>query len=98
VVFEGNARDAANQFPKNLNVAATISLLGVGFEQTRVTIVCDPSTERNAHTLIVRGEFGELRCETNNVPSPMTPSTSYLAALSAVSAIKRILGNVWIGV
>ena len=67
VVFEGNARDAANQFPKNLNVAATISLLGVGFEQTRVTIVCDPSTERNAHTLIVRGEFGELRCETNNV-------------------------------
>ncbi|MBI0582977.1 MAG: aspartate dehydrogenase [Methanomassiliicoccus sp.] len=98
VVFEGNARDAASQFPKNLNVAATVSLLGVGFDQTRVTIICDPTTERNAHTLVVKGEFGELKCETHNVPSPRTPSTSYLAALSAVAAIKRILGNVWIGV
>jgi len=96
VVFEGNARDAALQFPKNLNVAATVSLLGVGFDKTRVTIICDPTTERNAHTLVVKGDFGELRSETNNVPSPMTPSTSYLAALSA--AIKRVLGNVWIGV
>lgn len=98
VVFEGNARDASNQYPKNLNVAATISLLGVGFDNTHVTIICDPTTERNAHTLVVKGDFGELRCETQNVPSPMTPSTSYLAALSAVAAIKRILGNVWIGV
>ena len=98
VVFEGNARDAAKLFPKNLNVAATISLLGVGFERTRVTIICDPHTERNSHTLEVKGDFGELRCESQNVPSPLNPSTSYLAALSAVAAIKRVLGNVWIGV
>jgi aspartate dehydrogenase len=98
VVFEGNARDAANQFPKNLNVAATLSLLGIGFEATRVTIICDPNAETNSHTLVVKGDFGELHCETQNVPSPMTPSTSYLAALSAIAAIKRILGNVWIGV
>jgi aspartate dehydrogenase len=98
VVFEGNARDASLQFPKNLNVAATISLLGVGFDNTKVTIICDPTTERNAHTLMVKGDFGELKCETQNVPSPMTPSTSYLAALSAVAAVKRILGHIWIGV
>jgi len=98
VVFEGNARDASIQFPKNLNVAATVSLLGAGFDRTRVTIICDPTTERNAHTLTVKGDFGELKCETHNVPSPMNPATSYLAALSAVAAIKRILGNVWIGV
>jgi aspartate dehydrogenase len=98
VVFEGNARDASVQFPKNLNVAATISLLGIGFDQTRVTIICDPAAERNSHTLIVKGDFGEMRAETQNVPSPMTPSTSYLAALSAVAALRRIVGNVWIGV
>lgn len=98
VVFEGNARDAANQFPKNLNVAATVSLLGMGFERTRVTIICDPHTELNSHTLVVKGSFGELRSETQNVPSPLNPATSYLAALSAVAAIRRILGNVWIGV
>jgi aspartate dehydrogenase len=98
VVFEGNARDASSQFPKNLNVAATVSLLGSGFDRTKVTIICDPTTEKNSHTLVVKGDFGELKCETQNVPSPMTPSTSYLAALSAVAAIKRVLGNVWIGV
>jgi aspartate dehydrogenase len=98
VVYEGNARDAAIQFPKNLNVAATISLLGVGFDHTKVTIICDPAAERNSHTLVVKGDFGELRSETQNVPSPINPSTSYLAALSAVAAVRRILGNVWIGV
>ncbi len=98
IVFDGDARDAAKQFPKNLNVAATVSLLGVGFEKTKVTIICDPTAERNSHTLTVKGDFGELKCETQNVPSPITPSTSYLAALSAIAAIKRILGNVWIGV
>ncbi len=98
VVFEGNARDASSQFPKNLNVTATISLLGVGFDETKVTIICDPTAEKNSHTLIVKGDFGELRCETQNLPSPKNPATSYLAALSAVAAIKRILGNVWIGV
>jgi len=98
VVFEGNAHDAASQFPKNLNVAATVSLLGVGFEKTKVTIICDPHAERNSHTLVVKGAFGELRSETQNVPSPLNPATSYLAALSAVAAIRRILGNVWIGV
>lgn len=98
VVFDGAAKDAVDKFPKNINVAATISLLGVGFEDTRVTIICDPNTSKNSHVLIAKGNFGEMRCEVNNVPSPMNPATSYLAALSAASSIKRILGNVWIGI
>ncbi|NLI73205.1 MAG: aspartate dehydrogenase [Euryarchaeota archaeon] len=98
VVFDGSAREAVDQFPKNLNVAATISILGVGFEQTRVTIICDPSTERNSHTLAVKGEFGEMVSEIKNMPSPSNPATSYLAALSATAAIRRIVGNVWIGI
>jgi aspartate dehydrogenase len=32
------------------------------------------------------------------VPSPENPATSYLAALSAVSALKSIATNVWVGV
>lgn len=98
VVFDGTAKDAVDKFPKNINVAATISLLGAGFEDTKVTIICDPNTSKNSHVLIAKGNFGEMRCEVNNVPSPMNPATSYLAALSAASSIKRILGNVWIGI
>jgi aspartate dehydrogenase len=98
VVYEGPARDAVNHFPKNLNVAATVSLLGIGLDKTKVTMIVDPSTQRNSHTVVVKGDFGEMRAETQNVPSPKNPATSYLAALSAVAAIRRILGDIWIGV
>jgi aspartate dehydrogenase len=98
VLYDGPAREAVKLFPKNVNVAATISLLGIGFDRTRVTVVCDPATKENRHELVVRGPSGELRSETSNVPSPSNPATSYLAALSAVAALQRIVRNVWIGI
>jgi aspartate dehydrogenase len=98
IIFEGTAREAALTFPRNMNVSGTLALLGVGFDDTKVQIICDPNIESNQHTVIVKGEFGELRAETMNVPSPKTPSTSYLAALSAVAAIRRIASNIWIGI
>lgn len=98
VVFSGTARDAVKLFPKNINVAATVSLLGVGFDKTKVTIVADPASHSNSHELRVKGEFGEMTCHTYNVPSPDNPKTSYLAAMSAISALKRIVRNEWIGI
>lgn len=98
VLFEGPAREAVRLFPRNVNVAATVSLMGMGFERTMVTIICDPRSEVNSHELHAKGEFGELRARIDNVPSPSNPATSYLAALSAVSALKSIASNVWVGV
>jgi aspartate dehydrogenase len=98
VLYDGPARDVVRLFPKNINVAATISMLGVGFERTKVTLVCDPAVKTNSHLLIVKGPFGEIRAETKNTPFPTNPSTSYLAALSAVAALKSIVANRWIGV
>lgn len=98
VLYDGPAREVLRLFPKNINVAATVSMLGVGFERTKITLVCDPSVRTNSHLLIVKGPFGEIRAETKNTPFPSNPSTSYLAALSAVSALKSIVANRWIGV
>lgn len=97
-LFSGSARDAVKHFPQNINVAATISLAGVGFEKTKIRIVCDPAVHTNEHHLKARGKFGELDVVTRNVPSPRNPKTSYLAALSAISAIKKITGTAWVGV
>lgn len=97
-LFSGSAREAVKHFPQNINVAATISLAGIGFEKTRIRIVCDPQVKTNEHNLRARGKFGELDVVTRNVPSPRNPKTSYLAALSAISAIKKITGHQWIGV
>ena len=97
-LFEGPAREAIEHFPKNVNVSATISLLGLGLEKTHVKLICDPISDCNTHKLVVKGVFGKITAETENVPFPSNPATSYLAALSAIAAIKRIAGNVWIGV
>jgi len=98
VLFEGPAREAVQHFPKNVNVSATISLIGIGLDKTKVKLVCDPVCDCNTHRLEVRGEFGHIVCETDNLPFPSNPATSYLAALSAIAAIRRIAGNVWIGI
>ena len=98
VIFEGRAAEAVAHFPQNINVAATLSLAGIGFERTLVRIIADPAATRNIHKLFVKGDFGVLEVEVRNVPSPQNPKTSYLAALSAVSAIKKIAGTVWVGV
>ncbi len=98
VIYSGPARDAVKDFPKNVNVAATESLLGIGFDRTKVTIVLDPETHSNSHELRIKGEFGQMDCQTFNVPSPDNPKTSYLAAMSAISALKRIVRNEWIGI
>ncbi|MDH3365419.1 MAG: aspartate dehydrogenase [Thermoplasmata archaeon] len=96
-LFEGSAREAVKHFPQNINVAATIALAGIGFDKTKIRIVCDPQVKTNEHHLQARGRFGELDVVTRNVPSPRNPKTSYLAAMSAISAIKKITGSFWIG-
>ena len=98
VIFEGVAKDAVHFFPKNVNVAATVSLLGMGFEKTKVKIIIDPAAKSNSHELRIKGSFGEMNCHTFNVPSPDNPKTSYLASLSAISALKRIIRNEWVGI
>jgi aspartate dehydrogenase len=96
-LFHGTAREAVKHFPQNINVAATISMAGIGFEKTMIRIVCDPQVKTNEHNLTAKGKFGELDVVTRNLPSPRNPKTSYLAALSAISAIRKISGNVWVG-
>lgn len=98
VIFSGTAREAVKIFPKNINVAATVSLLGIGFDKTKVEIVLDPEATNNSHELNVSGAFGKFVSHTYNMPEPENPKTSYLAVLSAISALKRICRNEWFGI
>ena len=88
VVFEGSARQAVEGFPKNVNVAAALSLMGIGPEKTRVRIIADPDATTNSHEVAADGAFGRLTAITENRPSPRNPKSSYLASLSACAALR----------
>lgn len=89
-VYEGPAAEAVRLFPANVNVAAVLSLAGVGFEKTTVRIVADPQATTNQHEITATGSFGQFKFTVNNVPSPGNPKTSYLAVLSAIECLRSI--------
>lgn len=97
VIFEGDAFKAMEGFPANINVAATLSLCGIGPGKTNVKIIASPSSKRNIHEIEVEGTFGKLIARAENVPSPDNPKTSYMAILSAMATLDGILENVKIG-
>ena len=97
VLFEGNAREAIEGFPKNVNVAACLSLAALGPEKTKVRIIASPSIKINIHEVQVSGDFGIFQTKTENVPFPKNPKTSFLAALSAIAALKSAVSSIKIG-
>ena len=97
ILYEGKAREAVKLFPRNANVAASLSLAGTGPDKTKVKIIADPRIKEIIHEIKLRGEFGQLETRTINKPFPENPKTSYIAALSAIATLKRIAGNIIIG-
>ena len=88
VVFEGSAREAVKAFPRNVNVAASLSFVGIGPDDTRVRIIADPAATMNIHEVVAEGAFGQLRTVTENLPSPRNAKSSYLASLSAIAELR----------
>jgi len=89
-VFDGNSQDAVKLFPANINVAALLSLAGLGSTKTKVRIVADPKTDKNIHEIIAEGKFGKFSIKVENVPSSSNPKTSRLAILSAIECLKAV--------
>ena len=93
LLFEGTAQDAVKLFPTNINVAATLSLAGIGGSKTRVRVIADPKLDINIHEFEVKGSFGSMKVIMKNLPHPENPKTSYIAVLSAIETLRSALSS-----
>jgi aspartate dehydrogenase len=95
-VFDGSARDGARGFPANVNVAAALSLAGIGPDRTRLEIWADPTITRNTHRIAVESEAARFSMEIAGIPS-QNPRTGRIVALSTIATLRGLVSPLKIG-
>ena len=90
LVFRGTAREAARGFPANVNVAAALSLAGIGPDRTTVEVWADPGVDRNVQSVRVASEFAQAEMTIRNVPSAENPRTGRIVAPSIIACLRRM--------
>ena len=96
LVFSGSAREAAAGFPANVNVAAALSLAGIGADATTIEIWADPTVARNCHTIKVDADSASFTLSIENIPSE-NPKTGRITALSALAALRKLHAPLRVG-
>ncbi len=96
LVFEGTAREAARGFPANVNVAAALSLAGIGADRTTISIWADPAVTRNIHRIDVDADSASFSLQIENVPSE-NPRTGRITALSVVALLRKLRSPLAVG-
>ena len=96
-VFEGSAREGARGFPANVNVAAALSLAGIGPDRTRLEIWADPTVVRNTHRIVVEADSASFQMTIENVPSEDNPRTGKITALSMIAALRALTATLKFG-
>lgn len=95
-VFDGTAREGARGFPANVNVAAALSLAGIGPDRTHLEIWADPALTLNTHRIEVDADTARFSMSIENVPSE-NPRTGKIVALSTVAALRGLVAELKVG-
>lgn len=96
-VFEGSAREGAKGFPANVNVAAALSLAGIGADRTLIEVWAVPGLARNRHVIEVEAEAARFSMTIEGVPSEENPRTGKMTPLSVVACLRKLVSPVRIG-
>lgn len=94
-IFQGGAYECIKRFPKNTNVAVSLSL-ATGME-AEVEVWADPKAETISHTIVMEGEFGSVEITISNKSSPKNPSTSHLAVMSVCALLSSMQRSIQVG-
>jgi aspartate dehydrogenase len=96
-LFAGNAFEATAAFPRNMNIAATLALAGIGGERTEVEVWSDPTLSRNVHEVEIDSDSTRLTIRIENRPSAANPRSSALTAHSVCAALAGLADPLRLG-
>jgi aspartate dehydrogenase len=95
-IFDGSAGDGARGFPANVNVAAALSLAGIGPDKTRLEIWADPALTRNTHRIEVDADTARFSMAIEGIPSE-NPRTGRIVPLSVIAALRGLVAEIKVG-
>lgn len=96
-VFDGSARDGAIGFPANVNVAAALSLAGIGPDRTTLEIWADPGVDRNTHHIEVESDSARFALDIATIPTEENPRTGKITALSVIACLRSLTQTLKVG-
>lgn len=96
-IFSGNALEAAIGFPENTNITAALSLAGIGPEKTLLEIWADPKTDRNIHTVELKGTETSFSVTIEGIPSSTNAASGLLTPLSLISTLRDLTSPLKVG-
>lgn len=96
LLYDGSARNAARDFPANLNVAIALSLAGIGPDKTRLQVWADPGVVRNTHTIEVDADSASFTMTIQNIPSE-NPKTGRITAKSVIALLRKMSAPLRVG-
>lgn len=91
VIYDGPTREACRRFPRNVNVHATLALMGVGFDRQRSVIIADPDTKQMRHEISIKGDGLEWNLTIASMA--LGGVTGSYTPESAASTVARVLSG-----
>ncbi|SLN69918.1 L-aspartate dehydrogenase [Roseovarius albus] len=96
-VIEGSVTEVAREFPANVNVAAALSLAGIGPDRTRMEVWADSTLERNTHTVRVTSDSSDFTVAIQGRPSLDNPATGLITPLSVIALLRNQSATLQVG-
>ncbi len=96
-IFSGSVREAAKHFPANVNVAAALSLAGIGPDRTTLEVWADPALTRNTHCVAVESDSSNFSIQIQNTPSDENPATGRITPQSVIALLRGLNRTLKVG-
>jgi aspartate dehydrogenase len=96
-ILKGTVSEVAKEFPANVNIAAALSLAGIGPDRTQMEIWADPRLKINTHTVTVESDSSSFSMSIQNRPCEENPATGRITPQSVIAYLRQMRAVLCVG-